>query len=154
MVPGTETCPGRQVPVRRKARDLGPYFGEYHLRRAPTNVRRCLEAADRLLKRAQPFLDLTTQTPKRLVKVGDVGKMLADHEPVVVTDPSGEGWLQLRSLLTQTALGQVCQVLGVACTSRDRLQNRSAGCPQDIGGYGRRLLIRSFQRLLETIHSG
>ena len=62
---------------------------------------------------SQAFSNLGSKPFDGFIEIVDMAELFTQHEAVMLTDPSGQGFLQLRNLLPQAPLGQLGQLRGV-----------------------------------------
>src|SRR4030043_307742 len=101
VVAGAEAGPGGEMSVGGKTGDVCSHLGQDRLCGASADAGNSLEVGEGMVKRAKALLDLAAEAANGLIQVGDMGQVLADHQPLVVTDLSLQRPLQLRLLLTE-----------------------------------------------------
>ena len=85
-------------------------------------------------ERGHHFVHAGVEAGDRGLQVLQVLQRQPDQQPMMLAEAAPQGLAQLGELLTQLALGQLCQDLGVAFADDQGLEHGPARDAQDVGG--------------------
>jgi hypothetical protein len=128
------------VPGGREPRHVNADLGDDRLRGPLRDPGDGVEVVTGLVERdaglagvrREQAVDLLVETGHGRFEMVDVVEAHPDQQGVVVPETSPQGTLQVRDLLAELALGQLCEHLGIALTSDQRPQHRPARHAQDV----------------------
>jgi len=151
VVPRTKSRPRRCMPMAGETVHVYPHLRQNSLGHSLINSGDQVHQFYFPRKSEDAVAHPLTDSLDGFVQEVKMGKNFSHHEPMVRSETPLQGFLQLRQLLAQSALGQLRQHLRICASRHQGLQHRPSGNPHHIGSHGSKFDIGPFQKLLQSL---